>query len=80
MNLNIEYLHRNIKTIVDENKKYDVVVALELLEHVNNLSNFCELLGRCVHSKGLIILSYGSIIIDTIYSIHSSPRFSSAQT
>ena len=57
MNLNIEYLHRNIKTIVDENKKYDVVVALELLEHVNNLSNFCELLGRCVHSKGLIILS-----------------------
>ena len=57
MNLKIKYLNKTIESIASSNAKYDVVVALELLEHVNNFSTFCKLLSECVESKGLIILS-----------------------
>ena len=57
MNLKIKYLNKTIENIVSSHAKYDVVVALELLEHVNNFSIFCKLLSECVESKGLIILS-----------------------
>ena len=57
MNLKIKYLNKTIESIASSHEKYDVVVALELLEHVNNFSTFCKLLSECVESKGLIILS-----------------------
>ena len=36
MHLDIKYQHSNIEEILKTKKKYDVVVALELLEHVKN--------------------------------------------
>ena len=57
MNLKIKYLNKTIESIASSHEKYDVVVALELLEHVNNFPIFCKLLSECVEFKGLIILS-----------------------
>ena len=57
MNLKIEYLNKGIESMASSHTKYDIVIALELLEHVNNFQTFCKLLSECVESKGLIILS-----------------------
>ena len=57
MNLKIKYLNETVESVVSNHAKYDVVMALELLEHVNSFSTFCKLLSECVKSKGLIILS-----------------------
>ena len=57
MNLKINYLNLDIQNLVKKKKKYDVVVALELLEHVKNFEKFCDFLTRCVNSNGIIILS-----------------------
>ena len=57
MHLNINYQHSNIEKIIKNNKKYDVVIALELLEHVKNIEYFCNLLTKLIKSNGLIIIN-----------------------
>ena len=57
MHLNINYQHSNIEKIIKNNKKYDVVIALELLEHVQNIAYFCNLLSKIIKPDGLIIIS-----------------------
>ena len=57
MHLNIKYKHSNIEKILKTNKKYDVVIALELLEHVKNVAYFCNLLSKLIKPNGLIIIS-----------------------
>ena len=57
MHLDIKYQHSNIEEILKTKKKYDVVVALELLEHVKNVSYFCKMLSKLIKPNGLIIIS-----------------------
>ena len=57
MQLNIKYKHSNVENILKTKKKYDVVIALELLEHVNNISYFCKILSKLIKPNGLIIIS-----------------------
>ena len=57
MHLDIKYQHSNIEKIIKNNKKYDVVIALELLEHVKNIKYFCNLLSKLIKPNGLIIVS-----------------------
>ena len=57
MHLDIKYKHSNIEEILKTKKKYDVVVALELLEHVKNVSYFCKMLSKLIKPNGLIIIS-----------------------
>ena len=57
MHLDIKYRHSNIEEMLKNKKKYDVVVALELLEHVNNISYFCKMLAKLIKPNGLIIIS-----------------------
>ena len=57
MKLNIKYEHSNIDNLLKSKKQYDVIIALELLEHVNNVAYFCEVLSKLVKPKGLIIIS-----------------------
>ena len=57
MHLDINYNHSNIEKIFKTKKKYDVVVALELLEHVKNVSYFCMVLSKLIKPNGLIIIS-----------------------
>ena len=44
MKLKINYQCTSIQNLVKIKNKYDVVIALELLEHVNNLTEFCKLI------------------------------------
>ena len=57
MRLDIKYEHSNIDNLLKSKKQYDVIIALELLEHVNNVEYFCEVLSKLVKPKGLIIIS-----------------------
>ena len=57
MKLNINYLCISIQNLVKLKNKYDVIVALELLEHVNNLKEFCKLITNLLTEDGIIILS-----------------------
>ena len=57
MGLKIKYLNLDIKEIAESKEKFDVVVALELLEHVKDFAAFCEYLSKCIKPEGMIILS-----------------------
>ena len=57
MKLKINYQCTSIQNLVKLKNKYDVVVALELLEHVNNLEEFCKLITNLLTEDGIIILS-----------------------
>ena len=57
MGLKINYKCVDIENLIKLNKKYDVIVALELLEHVNNVEHFCELIIKLLKNDGIIILS-----------------------
>ena len=57
MRLDIKYEHSNIDNLLKSKKQYDVIIALELLEHVNNVEYFCEVLSKLVKPNGLIIIS-----------------------
>ena len=57
MRLDIKYEHSNIDNLLKNKKQYDVIIALELLEHVNNVAYFCEVLSKLIKPNGLIIIS-----------------------
>ena len=57
MGLKINYKCMDIENLIKLKKKYDVIVALELLEHVNNVERFCELIIKLLKNDGIIILS-----------------------
>jgi len=57
MGLKINYKCIDIENLIKLKKKYDVIVALELLEHVNNVEHFCELIIKLLKNDGIIILS-----------------------
>ena len=57
MGLKINYKCIDIENLIKLKKKYDVIVALELLEHVNNVEHFCELITKLLKNDGIIILS-----------------------
>jgi len=57
MKLNIDYKCMSIHNLNKLENKYDVIVALEILEHVSNLEYFCQLITNLVKEDGIIILS-----------------------
>jgi len=57
MKLKINYQCNSIENLNKLKKKYDVIIALELLEHVNNVKHFCKLMTNLLREDGIIILS-----------------------
>lgn len=57
MKLKINYQCTSIENLNKFKNKYDVIIALELLEHVNNLKEFCKLITNLLTEDGIIILS-----------------------
>ena len=57
MKLKINYQCTSIENLNKFKNKYDVIIALELLEHVNNLKQFCKLITNLLNENGIIILS-----------------------
>jgi len=57
MKLKINYQCNSIENLNKFKTKYDVIIALELLEHVNNVKHFCKLMTNLLREDGIIILS-----------------------
>ncbi|WP_375318882.1 bifunctional 2-polyprenyl-6-hydroxyphenol methylase/3-demethylubiquinol 3-O-methyltransferase UbiG [Candidatus Tisiphia endosymbiont of Oplodontha viridula] len=60
-NLNIQYLKSTVEELVSLNdlnkKQYDVVLCLEVIEHIDNPSDFVKNLASLVKPDGMIIIS-----------------------
>ena len=55
-NLKINYIHDDLDTMV-LNKKYDIILMLELIEHINNWEDLILKIKKNLKPKGIIILS-----------------------
>lgn len=55
--LDIEYLATSVEKLAAAGKKYDVVTALEIVEHVADVSSFMKALCKIVKPGGLLIMS-----------------------
>ncbi|PCJ23771.1 MAG: bifunctional 3-demethylubiquinol 3-O-methyltransferase/2-polyprenyl-6-hydroxyphenol methylase [Rickettsiales bacterium] len=56
-NLDIEYIHKTAEEHVKSSPKYDVVLCLEVVEHVANPKEFVLNLSKMVADGGVLILS-----------------------
>lgn len=57
MELNVTYEATTSSELVKRNKQYDVVLALEIIEHVSDLDHFVEDIAHLCKPDGLVILS-----------------------
>lgn len=55
--LDISYICGAAEDLVAQNKKYDVVIALEILEHVSSPMTFIQMCGKLLKPGGVIIFS-----------------------
>jgi 2-polyprenyl-6-hydroxyphenyl methylase/3-demethylubiquinone-9 3-methyltransferase len=55
--LSINYTHLTLEEIIAEQKKYDVVIAMEVIEHVDNIEHFILQLSNIINPNGIIIFS-----------------------
>jgi len=56
-NLDITYLATTAEDLANDKKQFDVVIALEIVEHVANLDIFMEACCAMIKDKGMTILS-----------------------
>ncbi len=56
-NLEIEYRVAAIEDLDHKEEPYDIVCALEIIEHVDNVDLFVEKLFKCCKDNGLVIFS-----------------------
>ena len=54
--LKIKYFHKNISSL-NLNKKYDVILLLEVLEHLDDWQNIINILNKNLKSQGKLIIS-----------------------
>ncbi len=54
-NSEIEYINCNIECF--QEKKFDVVISLEVIEHVSSIPIFVEQLAKCIKPNGLLFIS-----------------------
>jgi 2-polyprenyl-6-hydroxyphenyl methylase/3-demethylubiquinone-9 3-methyltransferase len=78
----IEYQTTSLEALAQKEARFDVVCALEVVEHVLDLSAFLAALTRCLRPGGLLFLStlnktwkaYCAAIIGAEYVLHWLPR------
>lgn len=82
MELDITYLNKSIEEHAESGVLYDVVLALEIIEHVDNVQLFCEHLKSMLKPGGTLILStmnrtamsYAKAILAAEYVLRWVPR------
>lgn len=57
MGLNIDYQATTVEAVAATGKKYDVVTALEIVEHVADVGLFVEACCKIVKKNGLLVMS-----------------------
>lgn len=55
--LDIDFIHGAAENLVAEGRKFDVVMALEVIEHVDNPDLFVKLCSQLVKPNGIIVFS-----------------------
>jgi 2-polyprenyl-6-hydroxyphenyl methylase/3-demethylubiquinone-9 3-methyltransferase len=55
--LKIEYINAAVEEHIKSSKKYDVVLCLEVIEHVANQNTFAQNVGRLLADGGVVIFS-----------------------
>jgi 2-polyprenyl-6-hydroxyphenyl methylase / 3-demethylubiquinone-9 3-methyltransferase len=56
-NLNINYIATSAEELLKENKKFDIVFALEIIEHVANVEEFIKSCSNLVKPNGLVFVA-----------------------
>lgn len=80
--LSISYQHKAIEQLVEERPQYDLITALEIIEHVNEPQFFINNLAQVLKPGGLLVLStlnrtakaFGLAIVGAEYLARLVPR------
>ncbi|KAL7589719.1 hypothetical protein Lser_V15G36819 [Lactuca serriola] len=78
----IEYQCTTAENLVEEQKKFDAVIALEVIEHVADPAEFCKSLSALTVSNGATVIStinrsmraYATAIVAAEYILHWLPK------
>ncbi|GMI99304.1 embryo defective 3002, coenzyme Q 3 [Hibiscus trionum] len=79
---NIEYCCTTAEKLVDEQRKFDAVIALEVIEHVADSAEFCKSLSALTAHEGATVVStinrsmrsYATAIVAAEYLLHWLPK------
>ncbi|MGB1360672.1 MAG: bifunctional 2-polyprenyl-6-hydroxyphenol methylase/3-demethylubiquinol 3-O-methyltransferase UbiG [Alphaproteobacteria bacterium] len=80
--LKIDYRVQDVNDLAKTDEKFDVVLTLEVIEHVDNPDNFVRVCNDCVKTDGLLFVStinrtlkaYGIAIIGAEYILRWLPK------
>ena len=80
--LKIEYLNDDVSVLAEKKQKFDIVLCMEVIEHVDNPDEFIRTCNKCVKDDGLLFVStlnrtlksYGAAIIGAEYILRWLPR------
>ncbi|XP_010273466.1 PREDICTED: ubiquinone biosynthesis O-methyltransferase, mitochondrial [Nelumbo nucifera] len=78
----IEYCCTTAEKLVEEQRKFDAVIALEVIEHVADPAEFCKSLAALTDTNGATVIStinrsmrsYATAIVAAEYLLHWLPR------
>jgi len=70
MGLDINYLHTTAEALAAQNQQYDVVLALEIVEHVADVPAFLEAITALVKPGGLLFMSTLNRTLKSLSLIH----------
>ncbi len=56
-NLDIDYRCGEVRDLIKDHTKYDVITALEIVEHVADVESFIDTLAQLLKPQGILILS-----------------------
>ncbi|KAE8675801.1 Ubiquinone biosynthesis O-methyltransferase [Hibiscus syriacus] len=79
---NIEYCCTTAEKLVDEQRQFDAVIALEVIEHVADPAEFCKSLSALTAHEGATVVStinrsmrsYATAIVAAEYLLHWLPK------
>lgn len=82
MTSTIEYCCTTAEKLVEEQREFDVVIALEVIEHVSDPAEFCKSLAALTVSNGATLIStinrsmrsYAAAIVAAEYILHWLPK------
>lgn len=80
--IEIDYVHGAAEDLVEQKQKYDLVLALEVIEHVSDPAGFMSLCSKLLKPGGLLIMStlnrtwksYALAIVISEHIVHWTPK------
>jgi 2-polyprenyl-6-hydroxyphenyl methylase/3-demethylubiquinone-9 3-methyltransferase len=81
-NINVNFVHKSVEDLISSEIRYDIVICLEVIEHVEDYHSFLNNLSKLVKKDGLLIIStiskniwsYFSMIICAEFLLQIVPK------